>query len=304
MINSLTVTNHLGESIKLELRFPEKSGFLVQGIDGLGPAKANINTTEMSTTDGALYNSSRVNSRNILFKLIFMHKPTIEDSRQLCYKYFPIKKRIHILIETDNRICETYGHVESNEPDIFSNQEGTQISVICPDPYFYSAGPDANTTSVFYAITPTFQFPFGNASLTENLITFATIINQPIQTIVYEGDADVGILITIHAMGTATNVTIYNTETRESMKFDTDRLTAMTGSPIISGDDIIISTIKGNKYVTLLRDGVYINALNCLDKGTNWFQLSKGDNIFAYTAETGYLNLGFRIDNKKVYEGV
>jgi len=54
MINSITVTNHLDESVKLELRFPEKSGFLVQGVTGLGPSKANINSTELSTTDGSV----------------------------------------------------------------------------------------------------------------------------------------------------------------------------------------------------------------------------------------------------------
>ena len=49
MIKSVTVTNYLGESIKLELGFPEKSGFLIQSIDGLGPPKADIHKTEVAT---------------------------------------------------------------------------------------------------------------------------------------------------------------------------------------------------------------------------------------------------------------
>jgi hypothetical protein len=88
------------------------------------------------------------------------------------------------------------------------------------------------------------------------------------------------------------------------MKINTDKLLALTGSVIIAGDDIIISTVKGNKYITLLRDGVYINILNCLDKNVDWLQLSKGDNVFAFTAETGNAVLQFRIENQTVYEGV
>lgn len=301
MIKSVTVTNYLGESIKLELGFPEKSGFLIQSIDGLGPSKADINITEIATNDGSIYNSARTTTRNIVFTLGFLFNPTIEDMRQLSYKYFPLKKRVLLLFETDNRTCEIYGYVESNEPDIFSSQETTKISVICPDPYFYSVVPGI---AVFYAIDPIFEFEFSNESLSENLIEFSNIISNTEQTILYNGDADVGIVIVINAFGPADNISIYNTGTNESMRIDTSKLAALTGSGIMTGDEIRISTVKGNKYITLLRTGVYINILNCLDKDSDWLQLAKGDNIFAYTAETGDTNLGFRIEYQLVYEGV
>lgn len=178
MIRAVTVTNYLGESKRFELAFPEKSGFAVQSISGLGPSKADINTTEISTNDGSLYNSARVNSRNIVMSLKLMFNPQIEDTRQDSYKYFPIKKKVTLLIETDNRICETYGYVESNEPDIFSSDEMTQISIVCPDPYFYSAGPDGTNTTIFYGVEPLFEFAFSNESLTESLIEFGEIKNE------------------------------------------------------------------------------------------------------------------------------
>ena len=112
MIRAVTVTNYLGESKRFELAFPDESGFAVQSISGLGPSKADINTTEISTNDGSLYNSARVNSRNIVMSLKLMFNPQIEDTRHDSYKYFPIKKKVTLLIETDNRICETYGYVE------------------------------------------------------------------------------------------------------------------------------------------------------------------------------------------------
>jgi len=72
----------------------------------------------------------------------------------------------------------------------------------------------------------------------------------------------------------------------------------------VRGMDIIIVTTKGNKSIQFLREGVYTNIFNALDRDSDWFTLSKGDNMFAYTAEVGEANLQFRIDNKIAYEGV
>lgn len=304
MIKSVTVTNYRGESIKFELAFPEKSGFAVQNIDGLGPPKANINTTDSATMDGSSYNSARATSRNIVFTFKFLTKPTIEAVRQLSYKYFPIKKYIKMLFETDSRTCEASGYVESNVPVIFSNDETTQISVICPDPYFYSAGQKGTSITVFSGVEPVFEFPFSNESLTENFIEFAQIINKSEENVFYSGDIETGIIMTMRAIGNVKNVIISNTQTREIMKIDTDKLTTLTGFGIIPMDEITISTIRGNKGMLLLRNGVYTNILNCLSKDSDWFQLTKGDNLFAFTAEEGATNLQFRIENQILFEGV
>jgi hypothetical protein len=304
MIKSITVTNYLGDSIKLELGRPEQSGFLIKSISGLGPSKANINTTEVSTNDGSLFNSARLNQRNIVFEFIFVesiNRESIEDIRQKSYKYFPIKKNVDLLIETDNRIVKATGYVESNEPNIFSSQESAQISIICPDPYFYST---KKTVTIFSSIEPLFEFPFENNSLTDNLLEFGRIIVDQEKNVFYKGDSEVGVVIYIHAVGEATNLTIYNPLTREVLNVDTDRLEALTGSVIKAGDDIIISTIKGQKFIRLIRDGEYINILNCLGRNSDWFRLVKGDNVFVFTAETGERNLQFRIENSIVYEGV
>lgn len=304
MIKSITVTNYLGDSLVLNLARPEESGFVVKSVTGLGPGTANINTTEVSTNDGGLYNSSRLSTRNIVITLGFLWKDSIEDVRQKSYKYFPIKKKLNLLIETDNRQAEIEGYVETNDPNIFSKEEGADISIICPNPFFYSSGADGSNTTVFYGIDPMFEFPFGNESLYDALLEMGSIQNQHEKVITYNGDAEIGVTITIHAIGEASNITIYNTGTREIMKIDTEKLSALTGSGIIAGDDIVICTVKGNKSIKLLRSGKTTNILNCLDKNADWFQLAKGDNIFAYTAQSGSSNLQFKIDNRVIYEGV
>lgn len=302
MIHSVTVTNYLGDSIKLELMKPEESGFVIRSITGLGPGKANINTSEVSTNDGSLFNSARVPSRNIVISVIYLWKETIEDARQLSYKYFPIKRKVTLLIETDNRMAEIEGYVESNDPDIFSQEEGSEISIICPNPFFYDAY--ENHVTSFSGIEPAFEFPFSNESLTEPLLEFSVIRDVTDRVITYKGDHEIGVTITIRAVGEAGDISIYNVDTREVMYIYNDAIEALTGSGIKEGDEITICTEIGKKSATLLRTGVRTNILNCLNRDADWFRLVKGNNTFAYTAETGRNNLRLEIQNRVIYEGV
>lgn len=301
MIKSVTVTNPKGEVLKLELMDPESSGLVVQSITGLGPSKANINSMALATMDGSIFSSARATERNIVITLSMLPIPSVEGARQLTYKFFPVKKQITLLVETNNRLVETTGCVESNEPDIFSKQETTQISILCTDPYFYEA---ANNEMAFVGVQSVFEFPFENDSLTENLLEFGEIRLDTRANLDYEGDADTGVIINIHVSGEASGITLYNTVTRESMKIDTNKIAAITGIAPMQGDDIIISTIKGDKYVRLLRNGAYTNIIAALNKDADWFQLTNGRNTFSFTADRGENNLIITFNYRNAYGGV
>lgn len=370
MIKKVIVTNYLGESIEFELGAPEKTGLYIKSIDGLGPGKASINTTNIASDDGSIFNSARSEQRNIVLTLGCLQvdgvTKTIEDARQLTYKYFPKKKPLKFYILTDNRELEITGYTESNNPNIFSDKETVQISIICPDPLFYSSGEDGTHTTTFNGVDFLFEFAFDNNSvgvpvtiipgiardkqllvqtlpeegdstkiyfvpvagtdyyfdeyvwlntlqdyklLGRRMYYLPTIEMGSIEvlkerTIWYDGDTETGVVIKIHAIGNAEQITIYNTGTREKMHLDTDKLATLTGAGITAGDEITISTIKGNKYIKLLREGRETNILNIMDKDADWFQLAKGDNIFTYVATYGASNLQFRILNQVAFEGV
>lgn len=302
MIKRVTITNYLGETVTIVLTEAEPDhGLIIQDIEGLGPPKANINQTTLATTDGSLFNSARSDPRNIVMHLLFTFAPTIEDARLRTYKYFPLKKPLDFLIETDKRTARATGYVESNEPDIFSAEESNQISIVCDDPYFYSAGENGTNTTVFYGIEPMFEFEFEDEDSESPTLEFGSIENETEKTVYYDGDAEVGIVITIHALDEAKNITIYNAGTREVMRIDTSKI---PGGVLKTHDDIIISTVRGKHTIQLLREGIYTNILNALDKYSDWFLLAKGDNIFAYTAEEGSENLQFTIENQVIYWGV
>lgn len=277
------------------------SGLPAESVLGVSTALSTL-LLSLSASMFIISNTGRMPVRNIVISLAFLWKNSIEDVRQLSYKYFPIKKPLTLTIETDNRIAEIQGYVESNDPNIFSSSEGSDISIICPNPFFYSAGEKKAT--IFSGVEAMFEFPFCNDSLTEALLEMGAIQHQTEKVVVYNGDAEIGVVIKIHAVGEATNIAIFNTGTREVFRLNTDKMKTLTGSVIIDGDDIIINTVKGQKSITLQRAGKTTNILNCMEKGSDWFQLAKGDNVFAYTAETGSTNLQFKIENQIAYEGV
>lgn len=297
MLNAVTVINYLGDELYLELSRPDDSGFYVQEITGLGPPKANINVTDIATLDGGYFNSARSNTRNIVMKLGFLFNPTIEDTRLKSYKYFPVKKPLTLVFTTDERSCAIQGYVESNENTIFSKEEGTQISIICPDPFFYSTTETGKVQ--FSAVLPEFSFPFSNESTSSSLIEFGSISFFNETEIEYEGDVDTGFTLTIHALGSASNIALYDLTSGESLIIDTSKIP----NGLQMYDDLIISTVRGQKRAKLYRNGVYTNALNCLGLNTDWPKLHKGNNTFMYTA-TGAENIVLSLEYKTYYEGI
>lgn len=200
MLKRVIITNSFGESMEYVIdgvQAENPSGLIITSIDGLGPVKANINMVDLATNDGSKYNSARLSSRNIVIKAIFTHASSIEEARLLSYKYFPIKSKVHISIETDNRVADTDGYVESNEPDIFSKQSGCQISIICENPYF-----DGGEVNYLFGDTiPLFKFAFGNGSLDQRLIKISEDTTPTAgREFIYGGDVEAGIEMNINLL--------------------------------------------------------------------------------------------------------
>lgn len=304
MIKSITITNDRNDSITMELNKPTESGFAVVNVDGLGPVSANINTTEIVSYDGSVFNTARGTERNIVFSLTFMGTD-IETIRHRTYQYFPLKQPITILIETDSRRCRTTGYIESNEPTIFSSLESATVSVICPNSWFEDAGDEGLDEINYYGINPLFEFPFSNESLSEKLIEFGEIRNSFEESFFYHGEVETGFTIRIHALGEIGDITIYDAD--DASRFiliDSEKLKNLTGSSLVAGDDITISTVKGQKSAKLLRNAVETNILNCLGRNLTWFQLSQGENKFAYTTSEGSSNLQLTIEVQNLFQGV
>lgn len=186
MIRSIEFIRDLGNNQPLvvkdiKLGAPETSGLWVKSIKGIGPGKATINTTDIASSDGGIFNSARSEIRNItvtlgLIDYVDSEKVfhSVEDVRRDLYKIFGKKREIIVRIHTDygmdkdNKnefILYTSGYVESCEPDIFNKRETVAISIICPDPNFYKV--DGYNTIDFSATENLFEFPI-NQELSED----------------------------------------------------------------------------------------------------------------------------------------
>ena len=304
MIKRISVTNHLDETLDLVLARPELSGLIVTDITGLGPPEADINLTNMAVLDGALFDSARLQDRLITLHLLMMMAPTVEESRLKTYQYFPIRRKIRLEIETDKRTLETTGYVSANTPDIFSVAESATITIKCPDPYLYAAGDDGYRETSMFNRKPLFEFPFSNESLTERLIEFSSIERKAVESIHYDGDIESGILIRIYANGPVVNPVIYNVTTQEKITVNTAKIADVVQGGFLAGDELVISTFRGAKGAYLRRDGLLYNILNCLGRGVSWLSLSKGENRFSFSAESGDLNVSVAIEHRPIYEGV
>lgn len=298
MIQKIKVINHLNASIELSMTDHSATGLAITSITGLDPGKANVSTSAIASSDGSLFNSARLGERNIVINFRIMDCPTAEDTRQRAYYYFPIKRSLTLLFYTDKRECYINGYVETINATTFGANPTIQVSIICPQPYFYST---SRILTVFSGVDDEFEFPL---ELSSEGFEFGSIRNYSINNVYYSGDMETGFVMSIETFGTVVNPMIYNSNTGERMVIDTTKLETITGKGLVKGDKITISTVKGDKYLTLLREGNTYNILNCLDKNVSWFEIYTGDNVFGYTAESGAEFMRFQIRNNVLYEGI
>lgn len=280
---TLAIENHLGELVELT----NNPDYTVTRMDGISPPTANINTGENANFDGSIFNSSKLNSRNIVIEL-FLERDA-EASRINLYKYVKVKKACVVYYKNGLRDVKIAGYVENLDADPFALKEAVQISIICPYPYYSSV---ADLTENFSDEEPLFEFPM---DIDENGVEFSRVILSDQTVVTNGGDVECGMIIEFRAFGDVVNPSIYNAETAAGMKIN---------KTLYNGDVLRICTIKGQKSVVYIHNGVQSNALNSLDRGSVWLTLESGDNVIAYTADSGESDLVCALTYNTLFEGV
>ena len=304
MIYTIIATNAKGDSVELDLANPWAGGIAVTGASGLGPAEGTINTVNFATSDGALFNSSRIKSRDIELNLKFLGSD-IEAVRRKLLRYFRVKHPITLDFITDYRHTYITGHVEKNEIDIFSNSEGADLTIVCPNPFFKLRDPVKGNNSVrFTSSTPSFEFEFEDPNADSPTLKFGDISSTGETVVVYEGDADTSTIVDIQFLGPAAGVKLYNTTTQTRINIDTNEISRLLGSTIKAGDRLSISSGVGDKYVKAYRDGKVYNALSALDRDSDWIFLTPGDNLITVRADSGIDNVSAIISYENLYESI
>lgn len=260
--------------------------YMTSKIEGLSPPSGTISISGYAGMDGSYLNNAFIEKRNVVIPFE-MRGFGIEKRRHELYKVVKPSRYIKIYYSTKNISVYAEGIVETCEMENFEVLTKGQISIICPDIYWYST---VTQIAEYSRITGAFHFIFPD---NDEPFPIGKYNTQNIMTIVNDGD-EVGFTLEISG-GPAKNPTIYNAATDEYMQ--------ILGE-IKEGDIITITTKTGNKTVTLEREGVITNIINRLVSGSTWLTLRTGENKFYVRASDGLSELKVRLIHRNAYLGV
>ena len=278
----LIAENAQGEQLELT----HNRNYDVLDVTGTNPPPAAISTSATSGLDGEKITGTRIEKRNLVITL-GLHPP-IEDNRVALYRFFAVKQSVRVYYQNRHRDVYIEGTVESFENSPWADQQQPQISIICPQPYWLSVSDIAVS---FAEVQAGFAFPF---SITAPGIPFSTRIPTDEATVLIS-EVETGGIIRFSAGGAVTNPRFYNRTTNTFFGLDFE---------MQSGDLITANTERGEKSVTLLRDGETVNLLGALTEGSDWVRFLPGENELSCDADDGaeYLTCALRITQK--YQGV
>lgn len=305
MFQSVTVTNYRGDSLELPLRWPNDAGLLLYKIDGISPGEVTVNSQDYAILDGGVFNSSRIGTRTITLYFYYGFTPQIETSRHRAYIYFPVKEKVELTFLTDERNLSITGWVEENDTQIFSEREEGQITIVCPDPYFYEIEP---ISYILGGYKPEFEFPFSNESLSDPLICFSDYGPGNLYEVQYNGDIEVGAIIRIHflELPTFTELKIFDILDKQELSLNFTDIQAKTGITIEQYGDIVIDSVRGQKDIYYERYGKRKSIIGAFDiVNFPWMYLSPGNNIFVFDLDQESLKeVTISVEHRGAYGGV
>lgn len=145
------------------------------------------------------------------------------------------------------------------------------IQGTCADPMFTTKD---KQTALIASIIPKFRFPLVIPQ--NNGILMGLREPSLLATLNNGGDIDTGLLITFSCTSTVTNPSLLNVDTREFIKIN---------KTMSAGEQIIVSTGSGEKYIKGIVSGEESNYFKYMDFDSTWLQLHTGENILKYDAD-------------------
>ena len=263
---TLKIENRFGDILELT----HNENYIVTNIAGLNPPKAKINLSDIAGMNGALFNSAKAETRNLV--LTVLPQTPVEKNRLTLYRFAQVAQWCKIYYSNGSVDVQIEGYVETVEGSLFSKTQSLQVSIICPQPYFEGLHEIYNDIS---SLISNFEFPF---AVEAEGIEFSYINHDVLSTVVNVGDVETGIIVEITARGEVVNPIIYDNTTGGSIGLNIT---------LADREKIVINTNSGSRSVKLISGISETNIIDKLKANPNWFTLQPGENIFSYDAEVG-----------------
>lgn len=177
-----------------------------------------------------------------------------------------IQEKYKLTFKPDYSVKYSVSYEENNEVLCKFLIQGT-----CADPMFTTKD---KQSALIASIIPKFRFPLVIPQNTGILMG----LREPslLTTLNNGGDIDTGLLVTFSCTSTVTNPSLLNVDTREFIKIN---------KVMSAGEQIIISTGSGEKYIKGIVNGVEYNYFKYMDFDSTWLQLHTGENTLKYDAD-------------------
>lgn len=267
---------------------------VINSIEGIYAFEGEVMTSPYSQTSGDRYKATRAPRRNIVVQGIIYNN--FWTNRQLMYRVFRLGSVGRFRYSEAGR-ADRYAdyYVEHIEIDQDAYRGEYQISLICPDPFFYDAAPQ-NVDLASWVSDFEFIHEFDEDG--EELGHRETSMIKEIENL--NGVDGIGLKIVFSANGNVTNPYVYLYETGEEIRIGT----AANPYTMTSSKRVEVETTTGKKNIVEIENNVETRINEYLDPDSVFFQLRAGINTVGYNADSGVENLNVHIEYKMRYLGV
>lgn len=264
-------------------------------VDGMTTAATSISSSTMGGADGDIVNNVKANARPIVIDLRVKNGVNVEDAKRAILRVVKIKQRGSLEWTQNERAVTISGVVESVDMPRWTNAVTMQITMYCNQPYWedldYIVQQISEAIDLHYftdSESEMLYFPDEGIPLGE----YDTIRTKQFYN---GGDVAVGLEISIVAFSTVTNPIIYDVN---GNFFGVGYGDGAKRVQLHAGDNIVITTHKGNKDIKLNGKSI----LSKLRPQSTWLQLEAGDNVYTINSDDDSLtNMTFSLIYKQRY---
>ena len=237
--------------------------FDLTNVDGMTGVANDIAASTTPSMDGDKINNIQTQPRGIVLDLRIKDCVSVEEAKRYILRSVKPKQKGKLVLTQAGRELSISGVVEAISMPRFEQEIIMQVTLYCSNPYWQDV---ENVLLEISRVLNMHYFPIdvgGLAFPVEGVIMGEYNINMT-QTYTNDGDAECGVVITIIALGNVLNPAIYKQ----------DGTFIGVSDSMVSGDEIIINTNRGEKGIT--KNGT--NILSKIMPGSTFIQLETGDN--------------------------
>lgn len=269
--------------------------FYLTNIDGQTTAAAGISSSTTGGADGDTVNAVQANPRPMVLDLTIKKGVDVEDAKRAVLKVVKLKQRGSLEWKQNGRTVTISGIVDGIDMPRWTNAVMMQISLHCDQPFWEDAEHVIQEISEAIDLHYFTDSAYDMLYFTEEGMAFGEYNTIRTHEYFNNGDVSVGMEISIVAFSAVTNPIIYD---GNGNFLGVGHGSGARRLAMKEGDNLVITTHKGNKKVTL--NGV--NVIAKIKPRSTWLQMAAGENLFTIDSEEDDLNnMSFSLTYKQRY---